>query len=286
MIQLAAGEWTASVQAELGGALLALNWRGSPILRPSPNGVEDILQTACFPLVPFANRIADARFVFGSREVTLPTLDRFAPHALHGEGWLLPWAVESLDDQAVVLTCSGGGDAWPWPWTAVQTIALTDAGLRIDLSMTNRADEPAPAGLGLHPYFHRPVDARLTLQADQVWLTDAREIPHQLAPSGELIDWTDGQAFADAPSVDHAYAGWSGLATVAGEGRTAVLRAGDNAGWAQIYAPIGETFVCVEPMTHRPDAIHAPASENSGLAVLAPDETLAMSMSITALGDA
>lgn len=285
MIPLQAGDWTATLRPDLGGALLDLDWRSTPVLRPTPDGTDEILQTACFPLVPFANRIADGRFRFGGRDVVLPALEQFAPHALHGEGWLRPWAVDSADARCAVLSLSGGGDAWPWPWTAIQTVTLSDDGLRIDLAMTSTADEPAPAGLGLHPYFHRTPNARLILAAVGVWLTDAREIPERLAPPADLIDWSRGEVVADAPFVDHAYAGWSGSARLEGGGRTVMLQASDNARWAQVYAPEGEPFVCIEPVTHRPDAIHAPAGEVSGLTVLEPGDTLAVSMTIAIEGN-
>jgi aldose 1-epimerase len=90
VIRLAAGGWSATIRPELGGAVLGLDWRGHPVLRPTPDGSNDILETACFPLVPYANRIAGGRFAFGGHRVALPVPERFAPHALHGDGWLRP----------------------------------------------------------------------------------------------------------------------------------------------------------------------------------------------------
>lgn len=283
MIALQAGDWTARLAPKLGGAMLGLDWRGLPIFRPTPARTADILGTACFPLVPYANRVADGRFSFGGREVTLPALTRFAPHALHGDGWLNPWAVEARDGVSARMTLGwpGATDGWPWPWRAVQTIALAETGLTIDLSVTNTGDQVMPAGLGLHPYFHRAADARLTLPAEGVWLTDAREIPDRLAPPGTLMDWSPGAALHDAPFVDHAYAGWSGAALIEGGGRRVAMVAGPNVRWAQVYAPPNEDFFCVEPVTHRPDALNAPADERSGLVALAPGETLSMAMSLS-----
>lgn len=284
MIALRCGDWSAVVLPALGGSILSLEHAGRPILRPTPAGADDILQTACFPLVPYANRIADGVFTFGGRQVVLPVLDRFAPHALHGDGWLRPWTVDAADASGVTLRLSGGGDHWPWPWTAVQTIALSVDGLSVTLSIVNEADETAPAGLGLHPYFHRAPDACLTLAADGVWMTDAREIPDRLAGPVELADWSGGRALADAPFVDHAYAGWDRRAVIQGDGRTMVLQASEACTWAQIYAPPGADFLCVEPVTHRPDDIHAPPGEVTGLAVLAPGESLSMRMTVSIAG--
>lgn len=284
MIRLEAGDWRGTVAPELGGAMLSLDWQGQPVFRPTPNGVTDILETACFPLVPYANRIADGRFVFDGRTVQLTALDRFAPHALHGDGWLLPWTVENQTANRVEMTLdwSGGQDGWPWSWRAHQVIELADQGLSITLSMTNTGEAAMPAGLGLHPYFHRYADSRLTLSAEGVWITDVREIPERLAPVAEIADWSNGLALADAPFVDHAYAGWTGEAVLEGGGRRVTLTADAPARWTQVYAPIDADVLCVEPVTHRPDAHNAPAGEDHGLARLAHGETRSLAMTIGA----
>lgn len=284
MIALTAGDWRATLAPEQGGAVLSLDWRGRPVFRSTPEGATDILETACFPLVPYANRIADGRFVFEGRSVQLPRLERFAPHALHGDAWLLPWTIESQTENRVEMSLDwpGDTDGWPWPWRARQVVELTDEGLSISLSVTNTGNAIMPAGLGLHPYFHRYADSRLTLSAEGVWITDAREIPERLAPVAEVADWSNGLALADAPFVDHAYAGWTGQAVLDGGGRWVMLSADAPAHWTQVYAPLGVDFFCVEPVTHRPDAHNAPAGEDHGLARLAPGETSSFAMRIGA----
>ncbi len=285
LLTLTAGDWRATAAPEQGGAILSLDWRGHPVFRPTPAGATDMLETACFPLVPYANRIADARFEFEGRDVRLTALDRFAPHALHGDGWLNPWTVETVDDASVemILDWSGetDGAGWPWPWRARQTVRLTEDGLEVALSVTNTGDAVMPVGLGLHPYFHKSADSRLSLSATGVWLTDAREIPERLATPDAVADWSGGLALAEAPFVDHAYAGWNGDAVLEGDGRRVVMRA-EGAEWAQVYAPVGADFFCVEPVTHRPDVLNAPSGEPGGLARLLPGEGLTLVMRLTA----
>ncbi|WP_292116080.1 aldose 1-epimerase [Brevundimonas sp.] len=288
VIRLRAGGWRATLAPERGGAILDLSLGGRPVFRPTPDGATDMLDMACFPLVPYANRIADARFVFEGREVRLAAQDRFAPHALHGDGWLNPWTVETAGEARAELTLDWPGQSsvdgvgWPWPWRARQTITLTDQGLEIALSVTNTGETVMPAGLGLHPYFHKYPDARLTLSATGIWLTDAREIPERLAAPDAVADWTDGLALAEAPFVDHAYADWNGEALLDGGGRRIVLRGGEGADWAQVYAPVGADYFCVEPVTHRPDVLNAPGGERGGLARLLPGESLTLAMTVTA----
>jgi aldose 1-epimerase len=280
VIRLEAGAWAATVAPAMGGAVLSLEDAGRPIFRPTPADATEILETACFPLIPYANRIAGARFSFGRDTVDLPTLPDFAPHALHGDGWLRAWSVTDQKPDSVSMTLQGGGDHWPWAWSAIQTVRLSASGLRIDLSIVNESDRAAPAGLGFHPYFHRAPESRLTLPADGVWLTGADEIPERLAPVASLMDWSDGPAIAAAPWIDHAYATPAPGAVLDDNHGRLILSASDNCRWTQVYAPTGRDFLCLEPMTHRPDAIHAPAAEHSGQVVLRPGGALAIWMTV------
>ena len=61
---LRAGPWEAGLLPSLGGAIAYLTRDGRDVLRRAPEGVDDPLATGCFPLVPYANRIAHGRFSF------------------------------------------------------------------------------------------------------------------------------------------------------------------------------------------------------------------------------
>lgn len=276
---LRAGDWTLALRPDLGGAIGALRFAGRDILRPTPDEATDVLQTACFPLLPYANRIDRGRFTFSGRRVDLGPTPGFEPHALHGVGWRAPWRMEA-DAWSATMTLDHAAGDWPWAFRAEQSFTLTDDGLVVSLSMTNTGRDPMPAGLGLHPYFVRRPGARLALGGRQVWTTDASLIPIALRPADAVFDWSGGPALDTAPFVDNAYAGWVGLARLADEAGVVELRAATA--FVHVYAPRDEAFVCVEPVTHRPDALNAPASEPSGLVILAPGETLSLAMSLTA----
>ena len=284
MIVLQHGGWRLAVRPELGCSIASLTHGGRDVLRPTPEGVTDILQTACFPLVPYANRIAEGRFSVGGQTVNLPVHDRFAPHALHGDGWLASWTLLEQSEASARFIHRHDADGWPWPYEAVQTFTLSASGLRIDLSVLNLGETPAPAGLGLHPYFPVGDQTRLQLTAEAVWAVDAGLIPTAPVRPAEVFDWSPGPRVADAPFVDNCYAGWGGAAHLIEPDRTITITASPNAGWAHIYAP-GLGYCCVEPVTHRPDAVHAPDGEDSGLVVLEPGRALSMWMEI-AVADA
>jgi aldose 1-epimerase len=273
VIRLTCGDWSAVIALQ-GGAVAALRKAGQDVLRPTPGGATDPLDFACFPLVLYANRIANGRFSFDSRDVSLPVLPRFAPHALHGEGWLAVWTV--LEQTDARLTLSFGGSDWPWRYEAVQTLTLSDGGMRIDLALTNRDTTPMPAGLGLHPCFLRRPDSRLDAPTTGVW-TGSDIVPDRLALSSKVFDWTD-RPVADAPFVDHCFEGWNGEARLSDADGAIVLRA--SADRLHVYVPAGENDLCIEPVTHRPDVFNQAPPGEQGFVVLAPGETLSLWMTI------
>lgn len=277
---LAAGDWTCVLRPDLGGAVASLTWQGRDILRPTAADASDALQTACFPLVPYANRIAGGRFSFGGREPALEVLPPFAPNALHGDGWGAPWQTVRSGADAAELAFDHAADGWPWAYEARQAFALSPAGLTITLSIRNTDSAPMPAGLGLHPYFPAGPDSRLTVQATGVWTVDETLIPRRLSPSAAVQDWSDGPRLCEAAAVDHCYAGWTGPARLANDDITALVSASGEAGWLHVFTPAGAGYACLEPVTHRPDAVNAPAGEASGLRVLAPGEALSLGMTI------
>lgn len=283
MIQLTHQDWALSIRPDIGASVTQLTWRGQNILRPAPEGDVGPLETGCFPLLPYANRIDRGAFSFAGRDVALPPTPGFEPHALHGVGWLRPWRVVRAGPDFIdlALTAAAGPD-WPWAWSAAHSLRLDDDGLEMGLSITNEDSEPMPAGLGLHPYFSIEPETVLTATAGRVWANGADEIPEQLVPASGIMDWTEGARVKSAPFVDNAYADWSGQARLVHAATEVRVSASTNARWLQIYAPKDAGFVCLEPVTHRPNAHNAPTDEHSGMVMLMSGETLSMSMRIDA----
>lgn len=283
MIELAHGDWSLALRPELAAAISQLTWRGGDILRPAADRATHPLDTGCFPLVPYANRIDRGAFAFANRDIALPPTPGFEPHALHGVGWMRAWSVLRAGASFVDLALTAKATAdWPWAWTASYGLRLGADGLEMMLSITNDDRAPMPAGLGLHPYFAIAPETVLTAPAARVWLNDANEIPERLAPASSVTDWSDGVVVSTAPFVDNAYADWAGIAQLKHTRHVVVVSASANAGWLQVYASGVGDFVCLEPVTHRPDAHNAPHDEDAGLVTLAPGQSLSMSMRITA----
>jgi aldose 1-epimerase len=277
MLRLENGGAVLDLLPEVGGAVGAFTVDGKDILRRAPEGTRDVLLTACFALVPFANRIADGTFVFRGETVRLPRNFGDHPHALHGQGWQNPWRVAAHASDSATLVYEHAADAWPWDYRAEQRFTLKPDALSIDLRLTNCGARAMPVGLGFHPYFPRRDGTVLKTDVTGVWLSDATFIPTDKADRAHFLDLARGADLSRAPFVDHCHFGWSGRATIAGDGDVLNLAASPALDFLHLFLPRGESYFCAEPVSAMPDAVHRDADE-SGLRVLEPGTAFTVSM--------
>src|SRR5690349_14162210 len=164
VVTLAAHGFDLGLLPELGGSVAWLNWTGPdrravPLLRSSDADAiasGNPSRLACFPLVPFANRIAGSRFSFAGQEHRLPANRPPDPIAIHGFGFQAPWAVEAVGESAIRLTHAHCTPGSPFRYRAEQTFRLEPGCVRIELAVTHEGAEPMPYGIGLHPWLPRP----------------------------------------------------------------------------------------------------------------------------------
>ena len=282
-IRIAQHGYTLDVLAHLGGALAGLQFQGLEVLRRVAPDIDEPLESSGFALMPFANRIAHGRFRIGTRAVQLQPNAPGQTHPLHGHAWREPWTVESREAGRLALAYEHAAGEWPWAYRARQVFTLSESGLEVMLVLENHAAESMPAGIGWHPYLRRTPAARLRAPVKGVWLADAQCLPTALAPPGQIWDFSRG---APVPQtlVDHCYTGWNGRADlVLPEEQVCVrIEAQEPLRWLHVYSPPGEAFVCLEPVSHMPDAlnrIEPPAV--SGLRLLAPGEALRARVTLT-----
>jgi len=294
-IFLGDGRQELEVVPQVGGALSAWRWRQdggwTDLLRPADSGAVaagDAGGLACFPLVPYSNRIRAGRFRFAGRQIALPLNLGDHPHSIHGHGWQSPWTVVEQGDCRVVLGYAHAADAWPYAYDARQEIALGAEGVSVSLVLSNRSDRPMPAGLGLHPYFAGARRARLTAGVTGVWLADAEVMPTELVvPPPAEWDLARGRAVAGL-GCDNVFTGWDGRARVERPdvGLAIELSAGPPLGFLVVYAPEGRDFFCVEPVSHMTDAFNLAAEgrDDTGMQVLAQGESLTASVKLSVRG--
>ena len=242
-----------------------------------------VLDTACFPLVPFSNRIANGRFVVDGMDVRLtPNLPGSAhPHCLHGFGWLAGWrVVEAADDKATLVHDYPGGE-WPWPYHARQTFRLTADGLSMTLSVANHGASAMPAGLGFHPYFPGADDALYRGLHRGEWQITADCLPLSLNQAPEPVDWWHG-APVTSRNVDTAYTGRAGLLELSWPSRRfgLTITPSDNLPVTVVYTPSGVDHFCVEPVSHITDAINRKGT-GGGMLWLEPGESMEAAMQVS-----
>jgi aldose 1-epimerase len=279
-INLASHGYALSLAPETGGGVVRFAWEGEDIFRPARGG--DVLDSGCFPLVPFSNRIAGSRFAFGGEEICLAPNH---PHAtgdpvLHGFGWLAAWAVEAAEPERAVLRYDHLADAWPWGFTARASFALDKLGLLARIELHNRSARAMPAGLGFHPFFPRTASTRYIGWHRGEWEVDADCLPLRLDERSEGRDWWDGQP-ADTRIVDTAFVGRTGPLRIEWpeRGVGAVIAPSEDLNYTVVYVPAGEDYLCVEPVSHATDALNR---DPGSMRILGPDKRWSVSMRVSA----
>ncbi|WP_077034736.1 aldose 1-epimerase [Pelomonas sp. KK5] len=264
-VELRAGEMRLLLRPDLGGSIAGLWQGGREVLAQGPRG------SACFPLVPYSNRLGDRRFSWrGEDFATAPNFGD-SPHSLHGVGWLRAWSVVKADDHSATLRYEHEPDEhWPFAFIAEQRFELHADALAMTLQLTNTDRREQPVGLGWHPYFPRRDRSHLRMTLAQRWEVDERQIPTHAVS----IDGID----ADVATLawDHCFTGWRGAAQI--EDEVFRLRLTSSLNRAVVFTPPGRDFFCVEPVSHVNDAVHFPDPLARGLVALAPGATLAASM--------
>lgn len=256
LLSLRAGRLAVDLAPQAGGSIARFAVDGAgDVLRPA---TEEALasgigrDTACYPLVPFSNRIADGRLAFEDEEVHLPPNWPGVRHPMHGDGWARAWRVESADAWSAGLVYEHDGrEGWPFRYRARQCYRLDADRLVVRLSVENLESRRVPAGLGLHPFFVRDGDAELQCRVTGVWRTDPEVLPLDHMPVPPQWDFSCSRR-VDGLRLDHCFDGWDGNAVVRwpDRGMHPALSATEAFRHLVIYSPDRRPFFCVEPVSH------------------------------------
>jgi len=273
MIALEVGDCALVLDPALGGAVSTFNWHDLPIFRSACG--PSVLDGACFPLVPFSNRIADGRFKASGYQVQLkpnfPGSDH--PHPLHGFGWLSKWDATEVTKNTVVLEHYYSETEWPWPYLARQRFALAQDCLTIDLSIRNLGQTPMPCGLGLHPYFPCNDETLFYSLHEAEVVVDRECVPVGANISDMPHDYWRGAPVAGR-HVDTTYLDRHGPLQIQWPDKETevVVEPSANLAHTVIYTPPEEDFFCVEPVSHVTNSFNALVSDAGGHIMLAPDQ--------------
>jgi aldose 1-epimerase len=272
LLATGAGHLEVEVLPEVGARLHRLRAFGHDLLRtpddPSTH-LRDPFRWGAYVMAPWCNRI-DANPTRIDGEVVDVASNFEDGTAIHGQVYARPWQVRPDGS----LWVQDGGDGWPWRYESTLRITILGAALQIEQSLANLAATPMPAGLGLHPWFRRPLDVRIDA---------ARVLRSNTDPGagvGPVVGSLDLRAMRPMP--DDLDAAWLDLGDPAVElrwpelGITATLRARSDAGLVIVGAsPAVLDAVAIEPQTHLPQGLRRfQADEPLGLVALAPQATM------------
>jgi aldose 1-epimerase len=252
-----------------------------PLMRaPEDSVVRHAGQSACFPLVPFGNRVRDNRFMFeGAAHALAPNTD-WDKHYLHGDGWISEWRLAERTGARARLVMRHVGAGTPYTYDAAQTFTLDRSTLVLGLEVVNRGARALPFGLGWHPYFPLTAGTTLRAPASALWLEGADWLPTRLAPAPVDLDF----AFArELPRrwVNNGFEGWNGDCEIAWPDRRVRLKLNADRLFGRYFLVVSDPkfsagynfeFFAFEPMSHSANAHNLP--DCGGLRRLAPGQSL------------
>ncbi len=273
-LELHAGALRLALRPDLGGCIAGLWHREAPILRSTePALLTGSRPSACYPLLPYSNRLAYRKFRWQGRDhTTQPNFDD-SPHSVHGMGWQRPWEIVSGSGVELVAGLVHRGDAdWPFPFEARQCFALAPDSLTVTLVFTNTADLAQPVGLGWHPYFIKRQRSGLHIELAGRWDSDTAELPVRRVAQA-VID----SDIADL-DFDNCFDGWKGPARIRDE--TFSLQLTSSLDHLVVFTPRDRDYFCVEPVSHVSNAIHMADPAAHGLRSVAPGATFEATMKL------
>jgi aldose 1-epimerase len=271
---------------DLGMLGSSLRHRGDEVLA-LPGGLEGYRAgrvTGLPLLAPWANRLGARRYEVEGVVVDLDGLVLHTDEAgrpIHGTMTARSgWTVRRLDERTLRGWFDFGAHpdllaSFPFPHHLTIDAAVEAATLTMATTVVPTTDRAVPVAFGYHPYFLLPGVAReavrLGLPARRHVELDGRQLPTGAARPEAAEDEPIGtRVFDDLYEV----AAGQGL-SLAGGGRRLVLVLDEGYRYAQVFAPPGTGFVCLEPMTAPVNAL-----VDGGYALVMPGEAYTARFSV------
>ncbi|MHB1101913.1 MAG: aldose 1-epimerase [Devosia sp.] len=274
---IGSGKVQAEIVPKMGAGLARFDYDGQPLFRPW-DGSRDPFALASILLVPWSNRVSGGGFTFEGIFHPLVPNRPGVDYPIHGNGFSSSWAVGGIWSDAIELALASSGPG-PFRYDARVRYSVSETGLEMALTVTNRAGRSLPFGLGLHPWLVRTPRTSLAADFPRVWLETADHLPDRLVEIAEVPQW-DFHAARSLPGtwINNAFPGWNGKAVVSWpeRGLSMAVEASEDLSCAIVFSPHKDAdFFCLEPVTHPVDAFNlAGGSEAGGLRILAPGHSM------------
>lgn len=275
--------WALTLLPQWGGRIGSLRCGGMDVLTPIHAQRFDPLnwpRGGAYPLLPYSNRLRNARLEHAGRVHSLPAHPATQPHTLHGVSHTLAWEVLEHSTGQAMLACEYSGEHWPWPARFEQHYSLEGNRLNLELRLTNLGATAMPGGIGLHPYFQRHAGMTARVFVEKAWDIDAHYLPAGTAKTVR----TTLEFSAEAQQELALYAsGWDGNLWLGYPSGSLLVTASAPLTHFVAFAPAGAPYLCLEPVSHLADAFNTPQQHwrEQGTQVLEPGQTLSAELSFT-----
>ena len=269
-LTLAVGTLQATYLPEFGMVGVSLQHAGREILA-LPGGLAAYRRghvTGLPLLAPWANRLAERSYRVADVAVDLEgidlNLDDFGL-PIHGTmtaqpGWEIVGAGTERDAARLHARFDFGDrpdllDSFPFPHQLDIEVRVSGGELQVATTLRPSGSRAVPASFGYHPYLRLPGCPRRTwhlgFPSRRHLALDGRGLP-----TGEAHDEPAERAAIGSRTFDDLYMLGSDRAfTLESESEHVTVRFGSEYPFAQVYAPPGQAFVCIEPMTAPTNAL-------------------------------
>jgi aldose 1-epimerase len=268
-VTLSSGELQATFVPEMNLLGASLRLGGEEFLAlPGGLGAYRRVRTTALPLLaPWANRLSARAYRAGPIRVDLDELDLYTdPNGLPIHGTMSarePWEVGAVRTGGRVARLRAGFEyageellaAFPFPHRLETAIEVDGRTLTVATTIRPSGRRSVPVSFGYHPYFRLPGGRRA---AWRLLLPRRRhvELDERGIPTGQSTEAPAEAEPIGARTFDDLFEliGDRRLAIQHGTRRLTV-RFGDGYPFAQVYAPPGAGFACLEPMTAPTNAL-------------------------------
>ena len=135
---------------EKGAYVKSLKLSGSEILKPSEDGEQTHGGMAI--LLPFANRVRNAKYLWEGEEYYLPQNN--GDHSIHGFTRDMKWDLKKAAENKVVGTLDMTNSGYPVDLRLKVTFLISAHAFTTSIEAINMGKVTAPFVAGMHPYFN------------------------------------------------------------------------------------------------------------------------------------
>lgn len=238
-----------------GAYLLKVDYKDNPLIVKSEDG--KMTHGGAAVLIPYANRVRNARYTYSGRMYDLPKND--GRNSIHGLVRNVQFTCTYSTGESVELAGTVSDPGFPSTLSLRIRYLINRNTIRTEVSATNTGPQKCPYMVGFHPYFYTGSECHLETEEKSLKLCYSDEY----FPDGnyEPFDF-NGRGDLSSLKLDNCFAG-EGKITIHTKNMTIGIER-ENFPYFVVYN--GEyargTSVAVEPMTGAPNCF------NNGIGII------------------